>query len=144
MPISFKSMQDVQGENSKIVNSKLSYRIYGFCFYVHNKLGRYRNEQQYADLLENTLKEKDIKYEREKSLPVSFEGEKERRNIPDFIIEDEIVVDLKAKIIISKDDYFQMKRYLVSSKKRLGLIVNFRQKYLKPKRILNGELLSKN
>jgi hypothetical protein len=46
---------------------------------------------------------------------------------------------LKAKPIISKDDYFQMRRYLVSYKKKLGLVINFRQVYLRPKRILNKD-----
>ena len=67
----------------------------------------------------------------------SFEGEKARRNIPDFIINDQIIIDIKAKRIITKEDYFQMKRYLVSSGKKLGIIVNFRQTYLNPKRIVN-------
>ena len=57
-----------------------------------------------------------------------------RHNLPDFIIDNEIVLDLKAKRIITKEDYFQMKRYLSASGKRLGLIVNFRQKYISPKR----------
>ncbi len=121
----------------EILYPELSYLIYGFCFKIHNELGRVRSERSYADALENLLKLNDIKYLREKSLLPSFEGEANRRNIPDFIIENKIVVDLKAKIIITKEDYFQMKRYLKSSNKKLGLIVNFRQKYLYPKRVLN-------
>ena len=64
-------------------------------------------------------------------------GERNRRKIPDFIIEDKIIIDLKAKTFITKEDYFQMKRYLVSYGKKLGLIINFRQRYLYPKRILS-------
>ena len=59
------------------------------------------------------------------------------RNIRDFVIEDKIILDLKAKRIVTKEDYYQMKRYLAVSNKKLGLIVNFRQKYISPKRILN-------
>jgi len=59
------------------------------------------------------------------------------RNIPDFIIDNKIVVDLKNKDFITKEDYFQIQRYLQSCGKKLGLIVNFRQKRLYPKRILN-------
>jgi GxxExxY protein len=120
-----------------VLYPELSYKICGFCFYVHNKLGRYRNEKQYSDALENVLKENNIKYQKEKPLQPSFEGEKPNRNIPDFLIEDKIVLDIKAKPFITKDDYFQLRRYLVSCNKRLGLIVNFRQLYLYPKRILN-------
>lgn len=84
------------------------------------------------------MKNNCVLFEREKELPISFSGETKRRNIPDFIIEDKLIVDLKAKPIITKNDYFQMKRYLVSSKKKLGIIINFRQKYIRPKRIVNN------
>jgi len=126
--------------NNRIIFPELSYQICGFCFNIHNKLGRYRNEKQYADALEELLKENNINYQREKAIPISFKGEKERRNIPDFIIEDKIIMDLKAKPLILKEDYFQMRRYLSSYDKKLGLIINFRQKYLFPKRIINGNL----
>lgn len=123
--------------NKNILYPELSYKICGLCFYIHNKLGRYRNEKQYADAFENLLKENEIKYARERPLPISFSGEKNRRNIPDFIIDDKMVVDLKAKPLITKEDYFQLRRYLASYNKELGLIINFRQKYLYPKRVLN-------
>lgn len=123
-----------------IIYPDLSYKICGFCFYLHNKLGRYRNERQYADGLEELLKENGVEYMREKTLPPSFKGENKNRNIPDFIINNKIIIDLKAKDFITKEDYFQLRRYLVSSNKKLGLIVNFRQKYLYPKRILNKDI----
>ena len=124
--------------NEKILFKELSYEVCGLCFSVHNNLGRYRNEKQYGDALESLLKENKINYVREKALPVSFEGENGRRNIPDFIIEDSVIVDLKVKNIVAKEDYFQMQRYLVSYNKKLGLLINFRQKYLYPKRVLGG------
>lgn len=123
--------------NKSILHPELSYKICGLCFTIHNNLGRFKNENQYADALEILLKENNISYVREKSLPISFQGERQRRNIPDFIIEDKIIVDLKAKRITTKEDYFQVKRYLDSYKKELGIIVNFRQKYIYPKRVLN-------
>jgi GxxExxY protein len=120
-----------------ILYPELSYKICGLFYKVHNDLKRFCNEKQYADALENLLKLNKFKYEREKALPISFEGENERRNIPDFIVEDTIVVDLKAKRIITKEDYYQMRRYLNAFSKELGIIVNFREYYLKPKRVLN-------
>ncbi len=124
-------------EDNKVLYPELSYKICGLCFNVHNELGRFRSEKSYADALEDLLKKNDIKYLREKPFSPAFEEEKERRNIPDFLIEDRVVLDLKVKRIITKEDYFQMKRYLVSGGKKLGLIVNFRQKYISPKRVLN-------
>ncbi len=54
------------------------------------------------------------------------------------MIENLIVIDFKTKTIITKEDYFQMKRYLDATDKELGIIVNFRQKSIKPKRVLNS------
>ena len=125
---------------SKVICPELSYKITGLLFKVHNELGRYRNEKQYTDRLEQLLKDDKIIYKREGTLPRSFKGEKINRNISDFIIDNKIIVDIKAKRWITKDDYFQMKRYLASSKKELGIIVNFRSKYINPKRILNSEI----
>jgi len=127
--------------NKKVIFPNLSYKICGLCFNIHNKLGRYKNEKQYADALEYLLKEQKIDYKREISLLSSFEGEKARRNIPDFIIENKIILDLKAKPAIMREDYFQMQRYLTSDGKKLGLILNFRQKYLRPKRVINNSLM---
>ncbi len=133
-------MPQIDHTDGKMVYPDLSYKICGFLFCVHNELGRYRNEKQYGDFLEEVLKKNQISYDREKELLPSFDGEVERRNIVDFIIEDKIVLELKAKPFIGKEDYFQTKRYLISSGKKLGIIVNFRQKFLNPKRVLNSNL----
>lgn len=121
----------------KIVHKELSYLITGILFEVHNKLGRYGREKQYGDMLEVILKEKAILYEREKSLPID-KIENRFTNIVDFVINNELLIDLKAKDLVTKDDYYQMNRYLNASGLKLGLIVNFRNKYLKPIRVIRA------
>lgn len=122
----------------KIVYPELSYKICGFLFYIHNKLGRFRKEKEYADALEIILKENDIEYSREKRIENSILDKKFSLYKLDFVIENKTVIELKSKTLITKDDYYQLKRYLESKKLKLGLLVNFRDKYLKPKRILNN------
>jgi GxxExxY protein len=56
------------------------------------------------------------------------------------MINNTLLVDLKAKSIVTKDDYYQMNRYLQASGLKLGLIVNFRNRYLKPIRVVNSKL----
>ena len=123
----------------EIVYKELSYKINGLLYEVHNELGRFCNEKQCADLFEKKLILNKIKYQRELILPVSFDGEKKGRNRIDFLIEDKIIVEFKNKRIIARDDYNQIKRYLKSLDKKLGLLVNFNDKYLKPRRILNSD-----
>ena len=125
----------------ELIYPKLSYEINGVLFDVHNELGRYCNEKQYGDLIESKLKERGMNFEREKFLPESFEGEKANRHRIDFLIDNQIILELKAKRIIERVDFYQTKRYLVACNKKLGLIVNFREKYLKPKRVINSQFV---
>lgn len=124
---------------NNLVYAGLSYKITGLLFEVHNELGIYCNEKQYADLFEAKLRENNYKHEREKILPESFQGEKFGRNRIDFIIEDKVVIEFKYKRVINKQDFYQLMRYLVALNKKLGFIVNFRAKYLTPKRVLNPQ-----
>lgn len=121
-----------------LVLPELSYKICGLLFEVHNSLGRYCNEKQYSDAFENLLIINNIKYEREKCIPISFKGERQGRNKVDFIIINCLIVELKSKRLLLREDYYQVKRYLIAFKKQLGLLVNFRDKFLKPRRILNS------
>jgi len=89
------------------------------------------------------LDENGISYRREYEI-VNFKQDSLQGNRVDFLVYGKIVVDIKAKKFVTKDDYFQMQRYLQCSNLQLGLIVNFRNTYLKPKRILNTKLYSDN
>ena len=97
-------------------------------------------QKEYGDFIENSFKNSDVKYEREKILPISFEGEKIGRNKVDFLIENTIILEIKAKRIIERNDYYQIKRYLSALNKKLGILVNFRDKYLHIKRVLNSQV----
>jgi len=121
-----------------IIYSDLSYKINGILFKVHNQLGKFGTEKQYADLIEHYLRQGRFHYEREKPLPPSFEGEKKGRNKIDFLIEGDIILEVKAKRIITKEDYYQLRRYLAALNKKLGILVNFRANYIHPKRVLNS------
>ena len=122
----------------KPIYYELSYKINGVLFAVHNELGRFRNEQQYSDAIEQYLKLYAIPYKREMIIPKSFEGEMPARNRVDFLIDDKIVLEIKTKRVVEKSDYYQTKRYLIALEKKLALLVNFRDKFLRPKRVLNS------
>ncbi len=123
--------------NKKLIYPKLSYLLTGICFEVHNTLGRYSREKQYAGAIEERLINLSIPYEKEWEIPNTG-------NKVDFLIDKKIILEIKAKRFITRDDYYQAQRYLQASDIRLGLLVNFRNRYLKPARIVRIETSAKN
>ena len=124
-------------KNEKLIFPELSYLICGICFGAHNQLGRYAREKQYGDLLETKLKETKVPHKRE------FKIEK-TGNIVDFLIDDKIILEIKTKPLILKEDYYQAQRYLQASGIKLALLVNFRNRYLKPIRVIKIQTQIKN
>ena len=64
-------------------------------------------------------------------------------NVVDFVIDDRIILEIKAKRILEKEDFYQMQRYLQAANIKLGLLVNFRNRYLKPVRIVRIDTAAK-
>lgn len=119
----------------------LSYQVTGLCFQAHNELGHFAKEKQYADRLEQLLKDNNILYKREIKIPFELEDDKKvNGNIADFLIDNKIILECKAERVITRDNYHQIQRYLKATNKQLGIIVNFHERYLKPKRIINYQL----
>src|SRR3989338_10632197 len=114
--------------NEKLVYPELSYLITGACFEVHNQLGRFCREKQYGDALEEKLRL--LKTDCKREYTVGVTG-----NRIDFLIEDKIIIEIKAKPLLLREDYYQTQRYLQALNKKLGLIINFRNKYIRPKRV---------
>lgn len=119
-------------KQTKLIYPELSYKITGLLFEIHNEIGRYGREVQYCNLLADKFDREKIIYKRE--FVVGDTG-----NRIDFFIADCIVLEAKAKDILTRDDYYQLQRYLQILNVRLGLLVNFRQLYLRPKRIIQIE-----
>ncbi|MEK7170376.1 MAG: GxxExxY protein [Patescibacteria group bacterium] len=122
-------MDTNKNDGPELIYPELSYDVTGVCFVAHNALGQYAREKQYGDIIETKLKEKRLPYKRELALASSG-------NIVDFLIDDKIVLELKSVRILTKDIYEQVQRYLQESGMRLGLLVNFRNKYIKPVRVV--------
>jgi GxxExxY protein len=117
---------------NKLIYPELSYTLTGICFETHNALGRYSREKQYGDEIAKRLRSLKIPFERELTVPNTG-------NRIDFLIADKVVMELKAKRLITKEDYFQTQRYLQALNVKLGLIINFRNQYIKPVRIVKIE-----
>lgn len=126
---------------TNILEKELSYTITGLCFQVHRELGRFCRERQYQIRFEQLLKENNIPHQREINLR-RIRSRSPEGNLADFVIDGKIVIEFKAKNFVTKEDYVQIQRYLQSSGIELGMLINFRQPHIKPKRVLNTSLVS--
>jgi len=126
-------------KRSKLIYPELSYKISGLAFKVHNELGRFCKESSYCKNLELLLNENNINFEREKRISLGSSNGEITKNWVDFIIDNKIVIEVKAKRFITRDDYLQTLRYLHFLNLPLGLLINFQQRFLKPKRVINNK-----
>jgi len=130
---------NTKNTEDKLIHKDLSYKINGILFQVHNELGRYCNEKQICDRIEHLLKEEGLDYKRELVLPPSFKGEFKGRNRIDFIIENKIILEVKCTRFLGREEYYQTQRYIHAFNIQLGIMVNFRDERINPRRILNSE-----
>ena len=122
----------------KVIYPKESYKLSGIFFKVHNELGAYCREVQYCDALEKLFVENNIPYKKELCIKTGNELIKNNSNRVDFLVYRKVIIEVKAVRFIGREEYNQIQRYLKAFDVKLGLLVNFHQKYLVPKRIINS------
>lgn len=127
-----------QRSTERIIHKELSYTVTGILFEAHNEVGMYASESEVCDVIERLLIESQLSYKREYVISPLHEGEQLGRHRVDFIIENKIILEVKCKRFLTREDYFQIKRYLTHLNLTLGILINFREERLHPKRILNG------
>ena len=104
---------------------------------VHKILGKGHSEIIYGDALEYEFKKNNIVYKRE----VKFNIEYKEIILPhhyfaDFVLFDEIILEIKAIQSLSSSEIKQTLNYLAASKNKLGLLINFGEDSLKYKRVI--------
>jgi len=115
----------------------LTEKIINCCFKVHNELGPGFKERIYHNALKLFLDEEGLKYETEKAFEVNVKGEKVGNLKLDLIVENKVVVELKAIVgYIPEVFKYQILSYLKVSKLNVGLLINFGNKSCQVKRFI--------
>jgi len=117
--------------------NKLSNRIIGCAIKVHRSLGSGFREGIYSRALAYELEKNTISFARERSVKISYEGLPLGEHRLDFLIENELILEIKAAPEINSFHIAQILSYLKVSDKRLGLLLNFSGPTLQIKRIAN-------
>jgi len=116
----------------------LSYQIQGAAIEVRKNFGPGHKESIYQNAFAEELKSRDIKFDKEKSIEIY--SPKTGRIIglyrPDFIIDNKIIVEIKALDPTPQKLVDQLYDYLRNSSYELGYFINFASKKLYIKRVI--------
>jgi GxxExxY protein len=104
---------------------ELSKRLVGVFYEVYNELGYGFLESVYEEAYAIALAELGIRYRRQVWVPVLFRGVPAGFFKADFVVEEEVVVELKAAQAIDKAHVSQLLNYLRACELEVGYLLNF-------------------
>ncbi|MEW5989355.1 MAG: GxxExxY protein [Chloroflexota bacterium] len=120
-----------------IIYPELSYEIMGAIYEVHNALGPGFLEGIYQEALMRELEMRHIPFEREKTVTVTYKGHVVGIHRLDIIVDNKIILELKAVSALNDTFKQQLKSYLKATRLQLGILVNFGSTRVEYTRIVN-------
>ena len=113
------------------MNSDISRQIIGASLDVHRELGPGLLESAYEGCLAHEMSLRGIRFEQQKIIPVVYKGvEIDCGFRLDFLVEDQVIVELKAVETLNAVHQAQVMTYLKLSGHNLGLLINFNTRRL--------------
>jgi GxxExxY protein len=110
-----------------MTDNELTYQIRGAIFEVYNALGPGLLESVYEEALVFELKQRGLKVETQKQVPIVYKGNVLQTELRlDIIVEDSVIVELKSVDEMKKVFGKQLLTYLRLLNKKVGLLVNFK------------------
>lgn len=122
----------------KFLYKDLTYRIIGLAMEVHNELGHGFLEKVYENALMIQFKNNNINSTQQHPIKVFFKGEIVGEYIADILVEDKIILELKAVDFLSDSHRGQLINYLKATKTKIGYLINFGNKKLEYERFINN------
>ena len=112
--------------HEKIIFKEESYEIQGAIYEVYREMGCGFLEAVYQECLEKELKQRNIPFNAQQTLQLTFKGETLKQTYkPDLICCGQIIVEIKAVKEIDSAHKGQVMNYLKATGMKLGLLVNF-------------------
>jgi GxxExxY protein len=131
-------------EQQNMTLDEITYKINGCAMKVHNTLGNGFQEVIYQRCLVIELKRAGLKFEREKEQPISYDGFVVGTRRADFVVENQLIVELKAVINLEDVHLAQAKNYVVVYDFPIGLLINFGATRLQFKKVYNPKYKKKS
>lgn len=104
---------------------EITYKINGAVFEVNRELGPGFLEKVYENALLIELKERGLKAESQAPITVSYKGRRVGEYYADIVVENQVLLELKAVETLSKVHEAQLLNYLKATGYKIGLLINF-------------------
>ena len=115
----------VKNKVSDFLYEEESYKIRGACFKVYNTLGGGIREKIIERALTKELLSQGVTVENQTRINIVYKNEKIGVYIPDLVVDNKIIIEIKSKPFITKEDKKQFWSYLRGSKYKLGFLIGF-------------------
>ncbi len=121
---------------TEILHKDLAFKVVGAAMEVHRELGPGFLESVYQRALAVELKSRGIPFEEHCRLPVHYKGEVFGEYETDILVENRVILELKASSSLTAAHQAQARHYLSATGLRLALLINFGQESLVTKRVV--------
>jgi GxxExxY protein len=123
---------------SKLIHHELSNKLLGIAFKVQNIIGCGLHESAYEEAFCIELANAGIAYERQRVYPIHYSGQYIGTYIADIVVENRIILELKAVRELNPVMFAQLINYLKLSGLQVGYLLNFHNTRVEWKRFVNS------
>jgi GxxExxY protein len=125
----------MESTTGKILYKDLSYQIMGLAMHVHRELGFGFLEKVYENAMMVLLRREKINALQQAAINVHFAGEVVGEYMADILVDNTIILELKAAEKINEAHRAQALNYLKATGKKLAIIINFGKEKLEYERL---------
>jgi len=112
--------------------------IIGAAMKVHSTLGNGFQEVIYQRALAIEMDKQGLSFQRELEMPIHYDGQEIGTRRVDFLVEDKVMVELKALTTVEDVHLAQAINYLEAYRLEVGLLLNFGAKSLEYRRVVKS------
>jgi GxxExxY protein len=119
-----------------LILGHISFEILSAAFEVHNTLGPGFLEKIYQNAMVFEMTKRGLTAKPQQELKVFYKGTLVGSYFADLVVNEEVIVELKAVEALTRSHEAQLLNYLKATDKKLGLLVNFGKDRVEHKRLV--------
>jgi GxxExxY protein len=118
--------------------NEITERVIGCAYVVINVLGHGFLEKVYENALAHELRKTGLVIEQQRSIKVNYDGAVVGDYVATLLVEDQLLVELKAAKVLDDIHVAQCLNYLKATRLKICLLLNFGAPKVQIRRIVNG------